>query len=232
MRKKLYFPIILFLLITLPTSSLAWKGRVVGVSDGDTITVLHNGRGERIRLFGVDCPEKRQAFGKRAKHFTSGLVYGETVEITPMARDRYGRTVALVRVNGTLLNQRLVENGLAWVYGRYCHESFCSRWTKLQQEARAMRKGLWSDPYALPPWEYRHSRQTHKKEQLIAFTRKTRARSSFHAVLTAPFKGNVKTHVFHRLGCPHYNCANCLAEFQTREEALAAGYTPCRICSP
>ncbi len=70
-----------------------FTGRVVGVSDGDTITVLHNGVGERIRLHGIDCPEKRQAFGNRAKQLTSALVFGKTVTVQAVDRDRYGRTV-------------------------------------------------------------------------------------------------------------------------------------------
>ncbi len=73
-----------------------FTGRVVGVADGDTITVLHKGKGERIRLHGIDCPEKRQAFGKRAKQFTSTLVSGKTVTVHVLDRDRYGRTVGEV----------------------------------------------------------------------------------------------------------------------------------------
>ncbi len=70
------------------------------VSDGDTITVLHNGKGERIRLHGIDCPEKRQAFGRRAKQFTSTLVFGKTVTVQGVDRDRYGRTVGVVLLPG------------------------------------------------------------------------------------------------------------------------------------
>jgi len=75
------------------------------------------------RLFGVDCPEKRQAFGKRAKQFTSSLVFGKVVNVTPVTKDRYGRTVALVSVNRKLLNEELIKNGLAWVYNRCCHKA-------------------------------------------------------------------------------------------------------------
>ncbi len=64
---------------------------MVGVADGDTITVMHNGKGERIRLHGIDCPEKRQAFGNRAKQFTSKLVFGKTITVQLVDRDRYGR---------------------------------------------------------------------------------------------------------------------------------------------
>ncbi len=85
-----------FALLTSHTLAADFTGRVVGVADGDTITVLHNGKGERIRLHGIDCPEKRQAFGNRAKQFTSTLVFGNTVTVQVMDRDRYGRTVGVV----------------------------------------------------------------------------------------------------------------------------------------
>ncbi len=79
-----------------PVLALEFTGKVVSVSDGDTITVMHNGKGERIRLHGIDCPEKRQAFGKRAKQFTSNLVFAKTVTVQALDQDRYGRTVGVV----------------------------------------------------------------------------------------------------------------------------------------
>ncbi len=87
-------------LITSQTLAAEFTGRVVGVSDGDTITVMHNGKGERIRLHGIDCPEKRQAFGNRAKQFTSTLVFGRAVTVQVMDRDRYGSTVATRPIHG------------------------------------------------------------------------------------------------------------------------------------
>ncbi len=94
---------------------------MVGVADGDTITVLHNGKGERIRLHGIDCPEKRQAFGKRAKQFTSTLVFGNTVTVQVLDRDRYGRTVAEVLLpDGRSLNRELVRAGLRVVVSAIC----------------------------------------------------------------------------------------------------------------
>ncbi len=79
-----------------PVLALEFTGKVVGVADGDTITVLHKGKGERIRLRGIDCPEKRQAFGNRAKQFASKLVFGTSVTVQVLDRDRYGRTVGMV----------------------------------------------------------------------------------------------------------------------------------------
>ncbi len=84
------------------------------MADGDTITVLHNGKGERIRLHGIDCPEKRQAFGNRAKPFASALVFGKTVTVQDHGRGQYGRTIGQVILpDGQVLNHELVKAGLA-----------------------------------------------------------------------------------------------------------------------
>ncbi len=91
-----------------------FTGRVVGVTDGDTITVLHKGKGERIQLRGIDCPEKRQAFGKRAKQFTSTLVFGKTVTVHVLDRDRYGRTVGeMLAVGWTLTESGAAQSGVS-----------------------------------------------------------------------------------------------------------------------
>ncbi len=132
----------------------------MGVSDGDTITVLHNGKGERIRLHGIDCPEKRQAFGNRAKQFTSNLVFAKTVTVQAVDRDRYGRTVGGVLMpDGRSLNHELVWAGLAWMYRRYTTDQSLS---DLEEEARVARRGLWADPHAVPPWEWRMMRKRYR----------------------------------------------------------------------
>lgn len=77
--------------------SLHFAGQVVGVTDGDTISVMHNGRAEKVRLHGIDCPEKGQAFGQRAKQFTSALVFGKEVTVTVHDSDKYGRTIDEVK---------------------------------------------------------------------------------------------------------------------------------------
>ncbi len=134
--------------------------KVVGVSDGDTITVLHNGKGERIRLHGIDCPEKRQAFGNRAKQFTSNLVFAKTVTVQAVDRDRYGRTVAEVLLpDGRSLNRELVRAGLAWMYRRYSNDQSLS---DLEEEARVARRGLWVDANPIPPWEWRIMRKRYR----------------------------------------------------------------------
>ena len=145
-------------LLVLPALGWSWSGKTIGVTDGDSITVLHDGRQEQIRLWGIDCPEKSQDFGTKAKHITSILVFAKVVEVEPVTTDRYGRTVAFVRVGATLVNGELIRQGLAWVFTRYCDRPICQEWKKLEAEAREARRGLWSVPNPLPPWEFRRRR--------------------------------------------------------------------------
>ncbi len=148
-------------LITSQTLAADFTGRVVGVSDGDTITVLHNGKGERIRLHGIDCPEKRQAFGKRAKQLTSNLVFGKTVTVQVLDRDRYGRTIGdVILPDGRVLNQELVKAGFAWWYRRYAPDD--ETLAQLEREAREATRGLWADSHAVPPWEWRIMRKRYR----------------------------------------------------------------------
>lgn len=127
---------------------------VVGVHDGDTIAVRCGQSDQvKIRLAEIDAPELRQPFGKASKRAMSDAVYGKTVGIEPMKKDRYGRTVAHVYVNGAEVEWGLVEAGLAWCYEKYLTQPECH---KYQDNAKADRRGVWSDPESVPPWEWRH----------------------------------------------------------------------------
>ena len=134
----------------------AWadfSGRVVGVSDGDTIKVLHSGKAEKIRLSGIDCPEKRQAYGNKAKQFTSEMVFGKTVTIQDHGVDKYGRTLGdVILPDGLSLNRELIKAGLAWWYRKYSKDQSLGT---LEEEARTAKRGLWADPEPVPPWCYR-----------------------------------------------------------------------------
>jgi micrococcal nuclease len=157
--KKSSLALILVLLVFYPCLSWAWSGKVVRVTDGDTITVLHAGRGEKIRLYGIDCPEKGQAFGTKAKRATSTLAFGKVAEVEPVDVDRYGRTVGLVTVGNTLVNQELIRRGLAWVYVRYCKRPVCEKWRQLEAEAWVRKRGLWAEPHPVPPWQFRREQR-------------------------------------------------------------------------
>ncbi len=160
MRKTKAF-ILSLVLILLPSFSWAWSGEVVGITDGDTITVLNSKtlKDVKIRLYGIDTPEKGQAFGKKAKQFTSNMVFGKMVEVGAINVDHYGRTVSLVYVEGKGVCDELIRAGLAWVYYLYCNLPICAEWKNLEAEAKEAKRGIWSDPNAIPPWEFRRKRR-------------------------------------------------------------------------
>ena len=139
-----------------PSISLAesFYGKVVSVLDGDTIEVLHNQHPERIRLNGIDCPEKSQAYGQKAKQAISALVFGKEVTLQTFGKDKYGRTIADVLLpDGTIVNHSLVKDGWCWWYQKYAPRN--TTLESLEGEAREAKRGLWADPYPVPPWEWR-----------------------------------------------------------------------------
>lgn len=153
--------LLMALLFTLfmPSLCSAWHGKVVTVLDGDSIKVMHNGRAEEVRLYGIDSPEKDQASGQKAKELTRALIAGRKVEVETKDVDSYGRTVGLVSVDGVNLNEQLVRNGYAWVYPHFCDESFCTQWSLFEAEARKQKKGIWNEPGIIPPWQWRYQHE-------------------------------------------------------------------------
>jgi micrococcal nuclease len=143
-----------FALTSISITAKDFTGPVVSVLDGDTIEVLHNTRAERIRLSGIDCPEKGQAFGKRAKQAASKLVFGKEITLQTYGLDKYGRTLAdVLLLDGTNVNHTLVKDGWCWWYRKYASGDMALE--ELEREAREGRKELWVDPQPVPPWEWR-----------------------------------------------------------------------------
>lgn len=137
-----------------PQPGSVFGGRVVAVTDGDTIKVLDGTQEIRVRLSGIDCPELGQPFGKAAKQFASIAAFGKTVAVDVVELDRYGRTVGVVILpDGTKLNHKLVEAGLAWWYQKYAPDD--ARLEALELEAKAAKRGLWADANPVPPWDWR-----------------------------------------------------------------------------
>jgi len=133
-----------------------FRGKVIGVLDGDTIEVLKDKAPVRIRLYGIDCPEHGQDFGTRAKQFTSDKVFGKTVEVVPVEKDRYERQVAKIYIDGKYLNQMIVAEGFAWWYKRYAPNDVDLK--EAENGARSSKKGLWSHPNPIPPWKFRRQK--------------------------------------------------------------------------
>lgn len=144
-------------LLTVSAFAGEFAGHVVGVIDGDTIDVLRNGDVDRIRLNGIDCPEKGQAYGQQAKHATSDLVFGKDVLLHTVGKDKYKRTIGEVLLpDGTNVNQELVKEGWCWWYRKYAPRN--SVLERLELEAREKRIGLWAEPQPIPPWEWRKAK--------------------------------------------------------------------------
>jgi endonuclease YncB( thermonuclease family) len=133
-------------------------GRVIKVSDGDTITILTEDFAQiKVRLHGVDCPEHKQDFGNKAKIFTSELVFGKVVRVVALSKDRYGRTIGIVSLpDGRVLNTELLKAGLAWHYKKYDKSD---EWADLEIDARKRKVGLWSMKNPIAPWEQRKIKQ-------------------------------------------------------------------------
>ncbi len=138
--------------------NVTWYGEVVSLSDGDTLTVRNGGRDIRVRLYGVDAPEKRQAYGRRAADLAKQLADGVRVSVRQLDRDRYGRIVAIVGLpGGKILQEEMLRSGLTWVYWDYIDASLKPVWADMMFMAKRGRKGLWQDSRPTPPWVWRRT---------------------------------------------------------------------------
>lgn len=151
-----------FFLTTFFSSSLCaaqLTGRVIAIADGDTLTILDESNTQhKIRLAGIDAPEKSQAFGQQSKQSLSDCAYGKQAVINYDKKDRYGRTVGKVVVNGSDCNIRQIGLGLAWHYKKYADEQPINdreAYAMMENAARSTRRGLWSDAVPMPPWDWR-----------------------------------------------------------------------------
>jgi micrococcal nuclease len=131
---------------------------VVGIADGDTLTVRCEAQADQpaqtiiIRLAEIDAPEKRQPFGERNKQALASMCFQKPAAVKPQTRDRYGRTVARVNCDGTDANAEIVRSGMAWAVTKYLTDPQIKA---IEMEARAARRGLWADREPVPPWEWR-----------------------------------------------------------------------------
>lgn len=156
MRQFSWYLIFLLLSIGCVAQPHQLKGKVVAIADGDTFTLLHHQEQIRIRLHGIDCPERGQDFGTVAREKLSSLIFGKEVTVTVMDTDRYGRTIGLVQVDTMVVNTELLRAGLAWHYKQYDKQA---HWAILELEAREAKRGLWAHPNPIAPWEFRRKKK-------------------------------------------------------------------------
>jgi endonuclease YncB( thermonuclease family) len=153
---------IAFTLLASAAGADTLTGRVVGVADGDTLTVLDaTETRHRIRLAGIDSPEKSQPFGQACKKSLSDLAYNRAVTVESNKLDRYGRAIGKVLVDGQDANLEQIRRGCGWHYKQYQNEQSLNdrlSYNAAQETARSGRVGLWADPSPMPPWEWRKIR--------------------------------------------------------------------------
>jgi endonuclease YncB( thermonuclease family) len=148
-------PRILFLFLLLccmPVRAETFSARVLAVLDGDTILILHKGHPEKIRLADIDAPEKAQDFGMESRQSLAEMVLHRQLAVTARAIDKYGRTVALLVMDGLNVNEEQVRRGMAWEYSNFHSDR---HYIALQAEARRARRGLWTRVNPMPPWQWR-----------------------------------------------------------------------------
>jgi len=144
------------------------SGYVIGISDGDTVTVLDaKNQQHKIRLAGIDAPEKAQAFGDRSKQNLAEQVFNRNVTVEWNKQDRYGRSVGKILVNGKDANLEQIKAGMAWWYEKYRKEQSPAdqeNYRAAEQQARMQSIGLWRDANPVPPWDWRHGGSNLQKQ--------------------------------------------------------------------
>jgi endonuclease YncB( thermonuclease family) len=202
---------------------LVIEGKVIRVSDGDTIAVLDkDNKQHKIRFQGIDAPESKQAFGQASKENLSRMVFGKQVTVTWEKVDKYGRTVGKVLLDGKDVNIEQVKAGLAWHYKKYADEQPPEdriTYAKAEEEARAAKLGLWQDPNPTPPGEWRADVKTERWGP---------------APPEGTIIGNKNSKKYHRPDCPGYRdmSEKNRVFFKTVEEAETAGYKRAGNCPP
>jgi endonuclease YncB( thermonuclease family) len=201
-------------------------GKVVGVSDGDTITVLDEQKRQlKIRLDGIDAPESKQDFGNRAKQSLSDLVFGKTVTVTSVKRDRYGLIVGQVLCDGKSANIEQLRRGFAMFYRAYAKElkpGIAEAYELAENAAKAGKRGLWADPSPTPPWDFRRGK-----------TAKTPgAKPPTTTTAAGQIIGDRNSKIYHLPACPDYSKVSerNRVPFKTEAGAQAAGYRKARNC--
>lgn len=217
--KKIYV-MLLFFTLSILSFSESITGKVIAVSDGDTIKILVDKTTYKIRLNGVDCPEKNQDYGQKAKQFTSDMVYDKVVTADVKDKDRYGRYVADVIIDDTTLNKELVRNGFAWHYKQYSNDEELST---LEDEARGSQVGLWADSEPIPPWDFRHGSSSADSTTNSKGVKNVEKSENVDNIVYITKSGKK----YHRDG--YRSLSKSKIEISLNK-AKSKGYTPCKNC--
>ncbi len=136
-------------------------GKVIHIADGDSITIMRDNTQYKIRLLGIDAPERDQPFGKQARVALNRAINGKIVNAEWNKKDNYGRLVAKVSYKQQDIGLQQIQKGMAWHYKHYAREQDPedqSRYAQAEYQAQRDKQGLWQDAKPIPPWDYRHKR--------------------------------------------------------------------------
>jgi endonuclease YncB( thermonuclease family) len=208
----------IYLLFTFTITSVqaeTIQGKVVHIADGDTLTVLTSSNQQvKIRLAGIDTPEKAQPFGNKAKQALATLAFQNYVTVDVETKDRYGRSVGKITVNGTDVNAELVKQGMAWVYRKYTNDQ---KLYALEAEAKQAKRGLWSSEHPIEPWLWRKGKRTVENNP---------------SMVKGMIIGNKNSHIYHLSECQSYYAVSEKNRvlFTNEELAKANGYRKAGNC--
>lgn len=195
----------------------SYSGKVLSVLDGDTIRVDKRGQAQKIHLFGIDCPEKGQPFGPKAKKYVGSHAYRKIVRVNYKGRDAYGVVLAnVVLPDGRVLNHELLREGLAWWNKEQAPKA--SELSNLEVQARSLKRGLWSQDKPVAPWEFRKG--------------KANKAGPVKPSGVSSIVGARDTRLYYRPGCPGYEriFAKNRVYFETERQAQRSGYRAARGC--
>ena len=216
---SLVFPLVVF--------GESFTGKVVAVTDGDTIQVMRNGSAAKVRFWGVDAPERNQAFGTKAKQFVSEKCFNKEVRVDIKDVDQYGRLVGEIFLSsGERLNSLVVKEGMAWWYKRYAPND--SEFGRLQFNAMDKKKGLWSDS-AVPiaPWDFRRKGNTTQSPTSTASPRKPQSSTTTQTQsITVYITKSGKN--YHNTGCRYLSKSKISSDLISAKQS----YGPCSVCKP
>lgn len=210
------------------------EGKVIGIADGDTLTVLDASTPTKIRLEGIDAPEGHQAYGTKSKQALAAKVFQKTVRVEWREHDKYNRTLGHVFVDGRWVNRDLVQEGWAWHYREYSKSEVLA---EAESDARTGKVGLWADKDPIPPWEFRHNEVADKKAEPESKPDPPEtARAPPHRLVpeTPTKQQEITVYVtrtgakYHQDGCRYLSKSKIAMSLSE----AAKRYTPCSVCRP
>ena len=210
---KNIIPGLLFLFASAAAQAVTIQGKVVHIADGDTLTILVAGNQQvKIRLAGIDTPEKAQPYGNKAKQALAALSFQKQANVKVETKDRYGRTVGRVIVAGKDVNAELVRQGMAWVYRKYTNDQ---KLYALEAKAKQAKRGLWSSDKPIEPWLWRKGKRTVEHKT---------------SIVKGMIIGNKNSHIYHLANCQSYYAVSPKNRVLFTNETLAKanGYRKAR----